>query len=82
MTMHTLVSVLDLATETFARPFVVHHPRQAVRSFSDEVNNPESEIAKHAEDYELWSIGTFDDSNGAIESDLLRLARATDLKKA
>jgi len=82
MTMHYLVSVLDLATQTYGRPFAVHHPRQAVRSFGDECNNPESEIAKHAEDYEIWQIGHFADSTGLIESDLLRLARASDLRKA
>lgn len=81
MTMHCIVSVLDLATETYGRPFVVHHPRQAVRSFTDEVNNPESEIARHAEDYELYQLGTFDDATGQLEAGPLRLVRAIDLKK-
>lgn len=75
------VSVLDLATESFGRPFFVQHPAQAVRSFQDEVNNPESEIAKHAEDYELHSLGTFDDVTGGFTNSIERLARASDLKK-
>lgn len=57
-------AVLDLATQCYGRPFFVNHPAQAVRSFQDEVNNPESEIAKHAKDYELWDCGSFDDSEG------------------
>lgn len=82
MTILHIVAVKDLAVETFARPFVVAHPRQAVRSFSDETNNPESEIHKHAEDYELWLIGSFDDVSGVVKSTTERLARAMDLKKA
>lgn len=81
MTMHCIVAVRDLATETFGRPFVVHHPRQAIRSFTDEVNNPESEVCRHAEDYELYQLGTFEDSSGELTSDITRLVRATDLKK-
>lgn len=82
MTVHILVAVRDLATETFARPFCVSHARQAVRSFGDECNNPDSEISKHADDYELWTVGYFDDANGSISADLQRIARASDLKKA
>lgn len=76
-----LVCVRDLATEAMGRPFCVNHPAQAVRSFSDEVNKPDSEIANHAKDYELWQVGTFDDGSGKVESALERLARATDLVK-
>lgn len=82
MTMHHIVAVRDLATETFGRPFSVHHPRQAIRSFTDEVNNPESEVGRHAEDYELFQLGTFDDATGELTSDITRLVRATDLKRA
>lgn len=76
-----LVSVYDVATETFGRPFCVSHPAQATRSFSDEVNNKESEINKHASDYELWEIGTFDDSTGEVYGSRQRLVRASDLVK-
>jgi len=82
MTIHVLCSVLDLATQTYGRPFPVHHARQAMRSFSDEVNNPESEISRHAEDYELWRVGEFEDATGALTYELERLVRASDLKKA
>lgn len=80
MSMH-LVSVYDLATETYARPFVVAHPAQAVRSFGEEANNAESEICKHAKDYELWSLGQFDDQTGQIVPSRERLVRAVDLKR-
>lgn len=76
-----LVAVYDTATETYGRPFPVNHPAQAMRSFQDEVNNAQSEIAKHPSDYELWQVGTFDDVSGSLEASLLRLARASDLVK-
>lgn len=76
-----MVAVRDTATEAFHRPFFVAHPAQAVRSFGDECNNPESEICKHAVDYELWSVGTFDDGTGVLVDNPVRLVRAQDLKK-
>lgn len=75
------VAVRDSATESYNRPFFVQHPAQAVRSFSDECNNKESDMFRHAQDYELWLIGTFDDSTGFMASNPERLARAVDLKK-
>lgn len=79
---HAIMSVRDLATESFGRPFTVPHIASAHRSFSDEANNSESEIAKHAEDYELWCLGTFDDTTGQLITEHERIARATDLKRA
>lgn len=77
------IAVRDLATESFARPFFVQHPAQAIRSFSDECNNPESEFAKHAKDYELWDLGSFDDESGMFSGNSpVRLVRAVDLVRA
>lgn len=79
-TLH-IVCVYDLATESFGRPFVVTHPGQAVRSFTDEANDGESQICKHAKDYELWTLGELDDSTGSISPHKQRLVRAVDLKR-
>lgn len=81
MTIHSAVSVYDVATETFARPFYVTHTAQAVRSFTDEVNREDSEISRHPQDYELWEMGNFDDQTGAMNSNPVRICRAIDLKK-
>lgn len=80
MTQH-LISVYDLATESYARLFCVSHPAQAVRSFTEEANNHESEICKHAKDYELWILGTMDESTGELSPQRQRLVRAADLKR-
>lgn len=75
------IAVRDTATESFSRPFFVNHPAQAVRSFSDEVNNKESELGKHPGDYELWELASWDDVSGAFTDNPERLARASDLVK-
>lgn len=62
-----LVSVFDKATMAYMRPFVALSVGQAVRLFEDEVMTPGSEIAKHAEDYALFKVGTFNDSIGLVE---------------
>lgn len=66
-----LVSVQDRASSTFARPFVVPHRNIAVRDFTDEVNrvDPQNPLNKHPDDYDLYFLGEFDDSTGAISSD-------------
>ncbi|WNK13329.1 MAG: nonstructural protein [Microvirus sp.] len=73
-----LCSVFDRATESFGRPFVVQHPGQAVRSFSDEANNKDSELGRHPADYELWQLGVMSDQDGVLSSHKERLARASD----
>lgn len=79
---HYIVAVKDRAIDAFMRPFTVPHTNAAVRSFQDEINNPQSELAKHTEDYDLWLLGTFDDQTGTVvghETPRV-LARAQDLK--
>lgn len=73
-----IVAVFDQAIEAFGRPFTVVHAGQAVRSFIDETKNPDSEIAKHPADFELWQLGHLDDASGDLIQDKQRLTRAAD----
>lgn len=63
-----ICAVYDSAIETYGRPFFVTHRGQAIRSFTDEVKNSESnsEIAKHSDDFSLHSIAEYEDSTGQI----------------
>ena len=61
-----IIAIRDKALEAFMRPFFAPAIQAAVRSFQDEVQRPESEMAKHPGDYSLWHFGTFNDSNGAF----------------
>lgn len=83
MSKHIAIAVFDLATETFARPFFVSHPGQAMRSFMDELKNKDSELGKHPGDYELFEVGSYDDANGQFTTPPapVRLLRGSDFKE-
>lgn len=59
-----VMSIRDRAIDSFSRPVYVQAIGQAVRSFQDEINNPQSEMSKHPEDYDLYHVGAFDDETG------------------
>lgn len=81
-----IVSVKDTAAQAFGRPVFVPAVPVAVRSFRDEVNRKDSseDLARHPEDFELYELGSFDDSTGVVEVlETPRLvARAKDLKES
>ena len=83
--MQVIVSVKDTAAQAFGRPVFVPTVSVAVRSFRDEVNRSDSkeDMAQHPEDFELYELGSFDDSTGKVEVIEPRLvARAKDLKES
>lgn len=47
-------------------PFFMSQNGQAVRGFSDLVNDPQTSINRHPGDYVLYQIGEFDDSDGKL----------------
>lgn len=49
-------------------PFFMGQSGQAVRAFDDLVNDERSAVNKHAGDYVLYEIGTFDDNDGVLKS--------------
>lgn len=80
-----ILSVKDTAAQAFGRPMFLPSSAVGVRSFRDEINRSDAnnEMYKHPEDFELYELGTYDDSTGIIEVVTPRLvARAKDLKDA
>lgn len=81
-----IVSVKDTAAQAFGRPIFVPAVPVAVRSFRDEVNRKDSseDMARHPEDFELYELGSFDDSTGIVEvlESPRLVARAKDLKES
>ena len=78
-----IISVKDTAAQAFGRPIFVPAIAVALRGFRDEINRSDSkdDLSRHPDDFELYEIGTFDDSTGIIEVIEPRLvARAKDLK--
>lgn len=61
-----LVSVRDVKAGFYDGCFLVRSRAEAVRGFVDEVNNPQSMLGRHPEDYTLFVVGEFDEETGVI----------------
>ncbi len=65
-----IVAIRDRQADAFMRPWFVPTANMAIRSFMDEVNrdSADNQLFNHADDFDLYEIGVFDDSTGRIES--------------
>lgn len=63
-----IYSVRDSKTEAFARPFFLQNDQVMHRAILGAKMDTESAMSKHAEDYSVYEIGTFDEDSGQIES--------------
>lgn len=64
-----IFSVYDVKAEAYLAPFTFPENGQAIRAFSDTVNDPNSMFNKHAADFTLFRLGYFDQSSGEFEND-------------
>lgn len=64
---HKVFTVYDSKAEAYMQPFFSGTTGLAIRSFTEVCNNKEHAFNKYPDDYTLFEIGTFDDSNGIIE---------------
>jgi len=64
-----IASIKDRAADAYARPFFVQTDNVAIRSFMDEVNRADKDnpLYNHPDDYDLFSLGVFDDNSAIIE---------------
>lgn len=78
-------AVRDAKVGRFAQPFASMNNETAVRAFTVEANNPDSNIHQFAEDYSLWLVGYFDSDRGVVVKTLTsepeHLVRAVDVKR-
>lgn len=61
-----LMSVWDAAVENYSPPYCVRAIGEALRSFTQEANNPKSRISQSPKDYTLFQLGEFDDERGEV----------------
>lgn len=61
-----MFSVYDSAAKAFLRPFMAPTRGMALRGFMDACSSPDHEFAKHASDYTLFEIGSFDEATGIL----------------
>lgn len=69
-----MVSIYDKRAQEFGPPMCQHTLGTAERMFQDVVNDPQSPVSKHPEDYALFQIGEFESATGmskATEPNLL-----------
>lgn len=68
MKLHILV-IRDRAADVFGQPYFSTSIGAAVRSFSDEINRSDANnsLFKHPGDFDLYHLGTYDDSDGSFD---------------
>lgn len=61
-----ILAVRDRAADVFGQPMFAPSVGLAIRGFGDEINRaaPDNQLNKHPEDFDLYSLGLFDDSTG------------------
>lgn len=81
---HFMYTVHDSATAAYLRPFFARNKGEALRSFSEAVNDPASQFAKYPAEFTLFEMGTFDDTLGTFDlhPSALPLGKALDFLSA
>lgn len=62
-----MFTIYDSKAQAYLPPFFLHAEQIAMRTFGDCVNDPKHQFGLHPEDYTLWHIGSFDDSNSIVK---------------
>ena len=63
-----IYAIYDSQAKAFTQPFFLHTDGMAVRAFQQNINQEESTLSKSPQDYTLFRIAEFDDSDGNIKA--------------
>lgn len=80
-----IFAIRDAKIEAFQRPWTARSVPEALRSFTDIVNDTGSQFYAHPEDFGLFCVGEFDDTTGVIsqpDGGMRHLGLAVEFKKA
>lgn len=63
-------TIRDRAADVYSQPFFVPSIGIAIRHFGDEINRSadNNQLFRHAEDFDLFLLGEWDDSDGSFDS--------------
>ncbi len=79
--MLNIYTVHDQASNTYIKPFLFLTDRDAIEGFKHVCNDEKTPYAQHPADYNLCTIGTFDEQTGLLNpSSPSILKRAIELK--
>lgn len=59
-----VIAMRDRVAQIYGQPVFVGNVASAIRSFGDQINDPQSQVSKHPNDYDLFELGSFDDESG------------------
>lgn len=60
-------SVWDSCINAYLQPLFFLTKGQAIRSLTEEVNKPDSDFCKYSDQYVLFELGTFENTDGKFE---------------
>jgi lipoprotein signal peptidase len=61
-----IFSIYDSKAEAYNSPFYMQTQSLAIRAFTDEANNVDSQIGKHPADFTLFYMGEYDDHTASF----------------
>lgn len=61
-----IYSVYDKKAAAYLQPFFIQNEGMAIRAVTEVVQEEGHAFNKHAQDYALYQLGTYDDSTGKI----------------
>lgn len=62
-----MYSVKDTKIDAFNRPMFFQNEKHMYASIERTLKDPDSDLARHAADYQLFYLGEFDDVTGVID---------------
>lgn len=79
---YAMFTIHDSKAQAYITPWFLPEVGQAVRAFGDCVNSDTHQFGLHPEDYTLFEIGEYDDSNGeCTPTQKLSIANGMDVLK-
>lgn len=60
-------AIWDTKAQSFSQPFYAGSKGLAIRSFTDLVNDDKTSVNKYPDDFTLFELGKFDDSDGSFD---------------
>lgn len=61
-----ICAIWDDKAKAYMQPFYMQNKALAVRTFANAVNKTDSQLNVNPEDYTLFHVGSFEDSNGTF----------------
>lgn len=75
-----IFSVFDKAVQAYVQPFYARSKGEALRMFTEAVNDEKNNLHKHAGDYSLYYLGQWDDGGaGFAPVDPVRILTALEV---